>query len=244
MNWLETWNQTSVAMTTEVHDQLVAHLVRSDGQEDLCFGVWRPSSGSARGTALLVEPILPADGERHVHGNVSFEGDYYLRAAQVAAEHGGGIALLHSHPGVAGWQGMSDDDFAAESGHAGQAKAITGYPMLGLTLAGATRRWSARIWYRVAPRDYQPRDCETVRVVGDQLLMSYNPRLRPAEGATEQLRRTVSAWGAETQADLSRLRIGIVGAGSVGSIVAEGLARIGSPEPDPHRLRRGRGRES
>ena len=78
MKWLETWNQTSVAMTTEVHEKPIAHLLRSDCQEDLCFGIWRPSSGSARGTALLVEPILPADQERHVHGNVSFEGDYFL----------------------------------------------------------------------------------------------------------------------------------------------------------------------
>lgn len=39
--------------------------------------------------------------------------------------------------------------------------------------------------------------------------------------------RTISAWGKTTQEDLSRLKIGIVGLGSVGSIVAEILARTG-----------------
>jgi hypothetical protein len=39
--------------------------------------------------------------------------------------------------------------------------------------------------------------------------------------------RTISAWGSRTQADLARLRIAVVGAGSVGSMVAESLARTG-----------------
>lgn len=43
----------------------------------------------------------------------------------------------------------------------------------------------------------------------------------------EEWRRTASAWGEDTQADLARLRIGIIGAGSVGAIVAEGLVRTG-----------------
>jgi len=217
-------------MNTSMFEQMRDHLIRNDGQEDLCFAVWRPSTGAVRNTALLVKPVLPREGERHVHGNVSFEGDYFLRAAQLAAEQGGGIALLHSHPGAIAWQGMSEDDIAAESGHAGQAMAITGFPMLGLTLAGASLRWSARFWQRVARREYQRIDCDSVRVVGDQMRMSYNPELRPTGGYREELLRTVSAWGEEVQADLSRLRLGVIGAGSVGSIVAEGLARMGVQE--------------
>jgi molybdopterin-synthase adenylyltransferase len=41
------------------------------------------------------------------------------------------------------------------------------------------------------------------------------------------LTRTISAWGEEAQQKIARLRFGIVGVGSVGSVVAECLARIG-----------------
>jgi molybdopterin-synthase adenylyltransferase len=37
----------------------------------------------------------------------------------------------------------------------------------------------------------------------------------------------VSAWGEQKQADLARLRVGVVGAGSTGGFIGEGLARTG-----------------
>ena len=43
-------------------------------------------------------------------------------------------------------------------------------------------------------------------------------------------RRTIDSWGEQKQRDLEALRIAIVGLGSVGSVVAEGLARIGVRE--------------
>ena len=67
----------------------------------------------------------------------------------------------------------------------------------------------------------------TVRVVGDSLRVTFMDRLAPAPRATEQQIRTVSAWGEESQANLVRLRVGIVGAGSVGGMIAEALARTG-----------------
>jgi molybdopterin/thiamine biosynthesis adenylyltransferase len=41
------------------------------------------------------------------------------------------------------------------------------------------------------------------------------------------LTRTVSAWGAAAQGRLARLRVGVIGVGSVGTMVAESLARMG-----------------
>lgn len=215
----------SVAITTFMHQQLIEHLVRADGQEDLTFLVWHPSLGATRDTAVVSKIIWPAEGERNVHGNVSFESSYFLRACAEAEELGGGVALIHSHPGGRGWQHMSVDDFNAESGHAGQAKSITGLPMVGLTMAGATHIYSSRRWHWTAPRQWEPQWAQSVRVIGDQMLLSL-PRSEDAFDRAYQ-RRTVDAWGPEVQHIIGSLRVAVVGAGSVGSQVVEALARSG-----------------
>ncbi len=57
--------------------------------------------------------------------------------------------------------------------------------------------------------------------------MTYHPELLPPPVSSESQVATVSVWGEEKQADLARVHVGIVGLGSVGSIVAEALSRIG-----------------
>lgn len=217
----------SAAMTTSMARLLASHLGRSDGQEDLCFVTWRPSTGRTRTTAIIGQPIWPADGERLVHGNVAFMSAYFLRSARIAAEAGAGLALVHSHPTARGWQRLSDDDQAAEAGHAAQALVLTSLPLLGLTYATGDGRYSARLWQRTAPRQYAPTWCENVRVIGDRVSVSWNDELRPPPNFRPLQARTVSAWGPTVQSDLARLHIGVVGAGSVGALVAESLARMG-----------------
>ena len=215
----------STALPSAVHIGAIEHLVRSDGQEDLCFAVWYPSKGRDRTTALVSQLILPQKGDRLVHGNASFTAQYFERAVSEAALMNGGLAFLHSHPSP-GWQGMSDDDIRAEYGHAAAAKGATGLPLVGMTV-GTDGAWSARFWQKTAPRTYARRDCTHVRVVGDNLTLTFNDRLKPRPRTREEWRRTVSAWGEDAQADLARLRVGVVGAGSVGAIIAEALARTG-----------------
>jgi hypothetical protein len=215
----------SAAIPTAVNNAARAHLVRVDGQEDLCFGLWYPSEGTVRRTALVQRLILPDGGERNVHGNASFNPRYFERALGVALAAGAGLALLHSHP-VPGWQDMSPDDVNAEQRHAPATKGATALPLVGLTL-GTDGAWSARFWEKTGPRRYERRWCTTTRVVGERLAVTYNDRLLPPAGFREELRRTISAWGSKSQADLARLRVGIVGAGSVGFLIAEALARMG-----------------
>lgn len=218
--------QHALAMASDVEASLRRHLVRSDGQEDVCFGLWRESSGSNRRTALLFDVVLPESDDRHVHGNASFEGRYFLRAAQVAADADAGLALLHSHPGALGWQGMSSDDDQAERIHAPKAGVLTGRPLIGLTLAGGDLAWSARRW-EVLPDTHSPVPIDSVRVVGDQLRLTFNPQRASSAPIEPTLDRTVSAWGEAVQRTLSGLRVGVAGAGSVGAIVAEALVRMG-----------------
>jgi hypothetical protein len=214
-----------VALTAEVHRQAKDHLIREDGQEDLCFGLWYPSQGRERQTALISQIILPEKGERKVHGNATFSAAYFQRALGIAMKKGAGVAFMHSHPSP-GWQAMSTDDIRAEHGHAAATKGATGLSLVGMTM-GSDGSWSARVWEKKAPRRYERLWCESVRVIGDELKVTFNDELIPLLKFRKNLERTVSAWGPGKQGTLARLRIGVIGAGSVGSIIAEALARMG-----------------
>jgi hypothetical protein len=209
-------------MTTDLNSGLQQLLLRDDGQENVCLATYTPSTGQRRSSALLNDIVVPRPNETYVHGNASFTGAYLTRAASRAAQQGRGVALLHSHPGGAGWQSLSDVDRRTEASFSRVAETISGFPLVGMTLAG-DGTWSARSWNG----DHRHRDAENVRVVGTTLHASWNPVLRPAPAATAAQIRTVSAWGSTVQADLARLRVLVVGAGTVGMDVAIRLAQTG-----------------
>lgn len=212
----------SAAMTADLDTQARDHLLRTDGQEDVCLALYSPSTGQTRSTAALTGVVLPRPGERSVHGNASFAGQYVVRAASEAAQNGLGIALMHSHPAGTGWQEMSGTDHDTEMSYARVAQTITGLPLLGMTIAGDTA-WSARFWQE----DGRPRDAENVRVAGPILRLSWNDAVRPAPAPTAAQVRTVSAWGDTVQASLARLRVLVVGVGTVGLDLAIRLVQAG-----------------
>jgi molybdopterin/thiamine biosynthesis adenylyltransferase len=214
----------SVAIPAALNQALLEHLIRADKQEDVAFALYKPSDGKFRFTALIHKIILPEDGDREVHGNVDINPQYFKRACKLAMEDESGIAVLHSHPGP-GWQGMSVDDFATERSYAPNADSLTGLPLVGLTL-GTDGAWSARVWEEVNSW-YEQRWAAIVRVVGQKLSLTYHDGLRPKPEFKEVYKRTVTVWGEKNHAQLARLRVGIIGLGSVGSMVVESLARMG-----------------
>lgn len=213
----------SVAMDEAIADELRNQLVRDDGQEDVCLALYSPSTGVKRTTAVVASVHRPEPGDRKVHGNVTFTGDYVVRVAELARHRGQGVVILHSHPRARGWQQMSRPDADAESSYAHLVHALTGWPLVGMTLAAADTAWSARIW---SP-DGSPTWAESVRQVSQQYKVTWNDALRPPPSEQRSQTRTVSAWGARAQANLARLRVLVVGAGSVGLDVAQRLAASG-----------------
>lgn len=222
-----TQKRFAVAMDGRRADALLAHLIRADGEEDLCFATWRPSTGRHRQTAIIMDPVLPEAGERHVHGNASYESRYALRAARVAAEQGEGLVFMHAHPHGSGWQPLNEIDAKAEASIANLARGLTRLPLVGMTLGGTDRSWSARAWDRGAGREIACTHSESVRVIGSHLHVTFNDTLRPRPVVQPSQQRTVHAWGDDVQASLARLRVLVAGAGSVGLHVVESLARAG-----------------
>ena len=222
-----TQRTTSVAMTAATERNLLEHLVRPDGQEDLCLATYRTSTGLTRVSALVNAVITPEPGDRHVHGNATVTAEYVLRAAKIAQAQNCGLVLLHSHPGASNWQSMSGPDRDTESSYAYLAREITGHPLVGMTLATSDNTWSARHWDKGTGRQPDCSHSTGVRVIGDRLSVSWNDSLRPPPVPTKRQVRTVSSWGEQCQADLARRRVLVVGAGSIGLDIAVRLAASG-----------------
>ncbi|MYB34847.1 MAG: ThiF family adenylyltransferase [Gammaproteobacteria bacterium] len=203
-------------------------------QEDLCFALWRPSTGAKRTSAIVFEILLPAPDERTLHGGASFEPSYLTRAVRLAMRSGAGLAFMHNHF-TGGWQDMSVPDVIAERDRISPAARATGFPLVGLTL-GTDQSWSARFW--IWDGDTFNRNwCKKVRVVGRRFQVTFKDR--PVSQQHRLLFRTVDTWGDECQRDISGLHFGIVGVGSVGCVIAEALARMGVEQLtiiDPDRI--------
>lgn len=210
-------------MTTQLDSELRNHLERGDGQEDLCFATWAPATGLHRDSAILQRIIYPIKGERRVHGNASFNPQYLIRAAEVARDRNEGLAFLHSHLGP-GWQAMSNDDVIAEERITPVARGFTAMPLIGLT-SGNDASWSGRKWVMGPGRSITRHWATIVRVVGEGLGTTMVPRKVVPNPALD---RTSSVWGRSNQERIARLRIGVVGLGTVGSMVAEAISRMGS----------------
>lgn len=215
-------------LTESVHesacDFLLRHIRGQRMQEELSFAFWRPSTGTTRTSALVYELLPPLDGERHLHGNASFEPGYLARAVTLACSMEVGLAFMHNHVS-SGWQDMSPEDIVAERDRIAPPARATGLPLVGLTL-GTDGSWSARLWTWDGRR-FNRRWCDKVRVVGRQLRTTFNNNRVPPPSRQPTLQRTTDTWGEACQRDLARLRMGVVGVGSVGCMVAETLARIG-----------------
>ena len=215
----------SVAIPAATEARMLEHLIRTDREEDLLFALWYPSRGNARHTALIHAPVFPESGDRQRHGNASFNQQYFERVCALAIQNKAGVAFMHSHT-VPGWQAMSADDIAAEQKLAGAVASLTELPLVGLTV-GTDGIWSARFWEYVRGKFFQKRWCHTVRSVGKYLNVSFNDSLMPKPKYQTEFKRTATVWGQQNHARLARLKIGIVGLGSVGSFVAEQLSRMG-----------------
>ena len=238
------WHE--VVLTSEANETACAHLLqhyrRGRCQEDLCFGLWTSSTGMERETAIVTAILLPARSERNLHGNASFEPSYLARVTRAAIKGGQGLVFMHSHPS-AGWQDMSAPDIRAERDRIADTARATGKPLVGMTV-GTDGHWSARVWKEKSPGKVRFWS-RKVRVLEKGRLVIWE---RPGYGGADRRkqRRTIESWGEERQRRLEALRIGIVGLGSVGSVVAEGLARTGLRElvlidhdvVEPHNLDR------
>lgn len=226
MEFSKEHKEYSISIPLGLNKEVESRLIRDDGQEDLVFGLYIPSLGCRRKTALISEIVTPLEGDREVHGNVSFTAAYFARVCKIASKKGLGIVLMHSHP-VIGWQDLSSDDVYAEREVLAEtAECLTGYPLVGMTI-GSDGYWSGRFWEH-EEGVYECHWAVSVRVVGKKLNVYFNNKIASLPEFSKKFRRTRTVLGESGHQLFGRLRYGIVGVGSVGMMVCEILARMGA----------------
>lgn len=215
------------AMHLKLVDHLLRHLKGEDTQEEVCFALWYPGDGTHRYTGILSEVMLPTADDRDLHGNVTVHGRYLNRVLDRALAANAGVAVLHSHPEACGWQAPSRVDDDTERNVILPFIRETRLPLLGITLAG-NNFWSARFWQEPNVGEVELDHCSDVRRVGPKKSYADSPPFAyPAYTRRTILKRTIDSWGLAAQERLARTHVCVVGAGSVGAMVLESLARIG-----------------
>ena len=181
-------------------------------------------------TRLLLREWLPVPADEYLvqlgyHLEVS--PTFWARAAKRARQSGEAVVIFHSHP-RAGQPSFSASDDAGERSLIPKVQARASVPV------GAVV---------VSPVGYEGRvtspdgagDEMQVRVVGDP------PTTNGDAPADERFDRQVRALTREGQAVLRSLRVGVVGAGGLGSHVIQQLVHLGIGEidvVDPDRVAR------
>lgn len=176
---------------------------------DLDGGNWR----------LLVREIhvVPAGAyqERSALA-VTIDPAFGLSLEKKARLNGWSIVYCHTHPNQQGVPCFSSIDDRSEGPLGEYARnRVPGVPHVSL-LHGTDRTIARVLGSKVPVRVWQ---------IGASVVCHYDPAHR--QGTEEVHDRQIRAFGSDGQIELQRLRVGIVGLGGTGSVVAQQLAHLG-----------------
>lgn len=212
-----------VVMTGDRWSALQQHLFPGDGDEHgailRCSMAKTPS-----GTRLLVRDVIVAvDGRDYVPGSFGYRkltADFVLDAALAFSEDTSVYIAVHCHGGH-DQVGFSDTDLESHKlGYPGLLELI-GAPVVG-ALVFAQNAVAGEFWLRSGEREILDE-----LIVTDPVRRVLTPLvLRPGR-ADESYDRQARLFGDRGQDLLRGQKIGVVGLGGAGSLVAQLLARLG-----------------
>ena len=214
-------------------DEVSSHLLREDGKEHVAFlpAVFREDAGELE--LLARAPILVPDCDLvggPAEDYLELKPEALLRIVNEAVGEGVGLVEVHNHPGADAPVRFSlADDAGFRRVVPYMLQSLPSGFYAALVLGGPENVdgvvWSAKTEGSIP--------IETVELVGRNRVVLRTTSAPPVEGrsvgegALKHFDRQVRAFGADGQAKLNALRVGIVGVGGIGSIVVEQLIRSG-----------------
>jgi molybdopterin/thiamine biosynthesis adenylyltransferase/proteasome lid subunit RPN8/RPN11 len=187
--------------------------------------------GGANGTQLLVREVALARDEDYAASRIDhaeLKPEFVARVAKRARLEGLSLVFVHSHPGA------RPPEFSAVD-RAGEAE-LAAF----LLRRGQTSAHAALVISLGGLRARVLGGSEPIRVtsIGDRVVVEDEPGLAEPD-VDAQFDRQVRAFGSVGQGQVQRLRVGIVGLGGTGSIIAQQLVHLGIRDfvlIDPDRL--------
>lgn len=210
------------------------------------------SSGDRRESYLVRDIVTPQEGDVYIEDRVvRFDDKYRSHALQRAQDTaGGGIMFVHTHPPGAGASpSPKDEDTDRKQLYAAAKHLSPGAPLASAIRADGNGTWNVRQFEfdvertrgQIRSDEYgkhteEVTEATAVRVVGRQLnKLGTTTTVAGAAGPTgridpDEIDSSLGLFGTEGHRHLAGLRVGLVGCGGVGSILAEHLSRLGIGE--------------
>lgn len=209
--------------------ELQRHLFPGDHDEHGAVLLCGSSSDGGRLRLLVREVAVAADGVDYVAGTRGYRqltGAFVTRQLRRAKEAGLIYLAAHNHGGEL-QVSFSKADLASHERGYPTLLAVSGAHVGGVVLARAAL--AGDIWLTDGSRH----GIERTVVVGDELRFLSNGQpdsSRSSQIVDEAYSRQTLAFGDEGQLRLGRLKVAVVGAGGVGMLVVQLLARLGVGE--------------
>jgi len=195
----------SVAVPDSIHKEIINAITDKGYIRFMIAGAYKPSDGLERFTCLIYRLFLPEQSQNII--------DFLKSAYELLSQEGAGLVVIGGKEGL--------DELLRSEEYASFLMASQ-LPSLFLAIDKEVSP-EARI---LIDRDIF-KEASTIRIIGKKLSVYYDEASRIIPEFKEIYKRTVTVWGKKNHDHLARLRVGIIGLGSVGSLVAEALARMG-----------------
>lgn len=212
----------TLTILQEDYDKLTAQLFPDRTLERAAYLLCNLST-TADETRFLVKEIIPVAQEDIRESSIdrmSIKSRSVMSALKKASLKNQSFIFVHSHP--TGFAQFSAQDDKEEKSLFESVYNRLRYdkPHASLVFPD-TEKPFGRVWLE----NGNSHEIELIRVIGRKIKLVY--KSADIRFDTETFDRQIRAFGKDMQAVLSRLRVGVVGAGGTGSSVIEQLTRIG-----------------
>jgi hypothetical protein len=214
-----------IVLPERMAKELPTHLLTDRSREQMAI-VLCGKHESSTGIRLLGRHSVLMPPEAFAHqsaGGLTLRPEVQQRVLQMAAWEGLDQVDFHSHPGDGPHVGFSGTDDRNEQALAQYlAERLPGTHYASVVVNASSM--AARIW-QVSGDEIRPRTIPAPPWDGSVWPVNGDGDLAPSDLA--RFDRQISAFGRAFQQRLRALRVGIVGLGGIGAVVAEQLARLG-----------------